>query len=63
MKCHNLANDFGTVSYDDCFREANEIADYLAKLCFSSQASSLWDSTPPDSIFHLLVMTYLLSEK
>ena len=54
-ECHNLANESEKVSYDHCFREADEIADYLAKLCFSSRASSLWDSNPPDSISHMLV--------
>ena len=39
-ECHNLANNFGTVSYDHCFHEANQIAKSLAKHCFSSRASS-----------------------
>jgi len=55
LECKMLASDYASASFDNCFREANSIADSLAKFSFISTSSSVWDSTPPDLISHLIV--------
>ncbi|XP_073357688.1 uncharacterized protein [Aegilops tauschii subsp. strangulata] len=53
VECKMLASDYASASFDNCFREANSMADSLAKFSFTS-TSSVWDSTPPDLISHLI---------
>lgn len=54
-ECKQLSIDFTKLSFKHCFREANQVADELAKQCFSSKSSGSWDAVVPDFISHLLV--------
>ncbi|KAM3271769.1 hypothetical protein ACQJBY_042149 [Aegilops geniculata] len=55
MECNELKANYASVSFDNCTREANAIADCLAKSSFNSKSSSMWDATPPDFISQLIV--------
>ena len=55
LECKQMAMDFTKISYKHCFREANQVADSLAKSSFDSRSSGLWDNSIPDFISHLLV--------
>lgn len=50
MECKQLEMDFATVSYNHCLREANSVANELAKFSYRNRSSSTWDSSFPDFI-------------
>ena len=50
-----LAMEFSNISFVRCCREANLVADCLAKHCFSTRTSEFWDSSPPDFILPNIV--------
>ena len=54
-KCKQLMMDFASISFRHCYREANQVADELAKNSFTTRSSSSWDDEIPDFISHLLV--------
>jgi len=43
----STAGSIGNVSFSHCRREANEVANDIARVCFSSQNSCTWDDEPP----------------
>ena len=55
MECSILAMEFTSVSYDFCNREANMLANGLAKHCLSSRISESWESSVPDFVLQLYV--------
>lgn len=55
MECYQLPKEFGMINFGLCKREANEVADCLAKSCYSSRSPSLWDNTALDFISSLIV--------
>lgn len=55
MECKHLASEFASTSFGHRFREANEIANSLAKSCTSTRSSGFWDSNVPDFISPVLV--------
>lgn len=54
-ECILLAADFENISYYYCRREANQVADFLAKHSFSSSLSDFWDCNIPDFILYQIV--------
>ena len=54
-ECMQLSIDFNKLSFKHCFREVNQVADELAKHCFSIRVPGSWDDVIPDFISHLLV--------
>ena len=50
-----LAMEFSSVSFVHCRREANLVADSLAKHCFSTRVSEVWDSFSPDFILSKII--------
>jgi hypothetical protein len=55
MECKQLGADFSKVDVVHCFREANSVADSIAKSSLSSRASEFWDSDIPDFISYQVV--------
>ena len=53
--CKQRAMEFGIISFKHCYREANQVADELAKNSFVSRSSSSWESVIPDFISNSLV--------
>ena len=51
-ECSLLAMEFARISYEFCSREANMLADGLAKHCFSNSTSEFWETFVPDFILH-----------
>ena len=47
--------EFTSVSFDFCNREANMLANGLAKHCLSSRISESWESSVPDFVLHHFV--------
>ena len=47
-----LGNGCSFGSYELCSREANMLADGLAKHCFSNSTSEFWKTFVPDFILH-----------
>ena len=47
-----LALEFASITFDHCSREANSVADDLAKHCISSGKSEAWETVIPDFILH-----------
>lgn len=43
------------MSFKHYFREANQVADELAKHSFRARSSASWDDVIPDFVSHLLV--------
>ena len=54
-ECKNLMLDYEKISFNHCFREANMVADEIAKYSFSNRASVVWEDETPAFISHLLV--------
>ena len=54
-ECKQLAIDFAKILHKHCFREANQLADELAKHSFRTRSSASWDDVIADFISHLLV--------
>lgn len=57
--CFHMARDFTYVRYEHCHREANAVADELARICKFSSPSS-WFDEAPDAIIPLLVKDNVL---
>ncbi|VAI55049.1 hypothetical protein VPH35_109687 [Triticum aestivum] len=55
MDGKQTCTDFAAVSYLHCFREANEVADLLAKHSSLSRSSHLWEDSTPDFISHAII--------
>uniref|UniRef100_A0A8I7B0M7 RNase H type-1 domain-containing protein n=1 Tax=Hordeum vulgare subsp. vulgare TaxID=112509 RepID=A0A8I7B0M7_HORVV len=55
LECKQMAMDFTKIYYKHCFREANQVADSLARHSFDSQSSRLWENSTRDFIYLLLV--------
>ena len=55
MDGKQICTDFASVSYLHCFREANEVADLLAKHSSLSRSSHLWEDFTPDFISQAIV--------
>ena len=53
-ECSLLALEFASITFDHCSREANSVADDLAKHCISSGKSEAWETVIPDFILHHL---------
>ena len=51
-ECSLMSMDYTSISFDYCTREANLIADGLAKHCFSISKSEEWETLVPDFILH-----------
>ena len=51
-ECSLLAMEFARVSYEFGSREANMLADGLAKHCLSNGTSEVWETFVPDFILH-----------
>lgn len=58
-ECVQLAKNFGKMSFHFCKREANGVADYLAKTTFSSRSSTVWDTNTPNFISSFLMICVL----
>ena len=54
-ECKALVASLTKVDVIHCFREANSVADSLAKYSLSNRSSEVWDSSIPDFISHLIV--------
>ena len=54
-ECKQLSLDFSKLTFNHCYREANQVADKLAKHSYNSRSPSVWDDVMPDFISHLLV--------
>ncbi|KAM3332208.1 hypothetical protein ACQJBY_027798 [Aegilops geniculata] len=50
MECQQLGSDFAKVNVIHCFREANCVADSIAKNALSTRSSMIWDEVVPDFI-------------
>ena len=48
-------NEFGKLSYQHCSREANKIADSLAKFGTSREVHRFWEDDRPDFISSMIV--------
>ena len=46
MESKQLMKEFGQLNFSHCFREANEVANTIAKYAFSSSTSCVWDAIP-----------------
>ncbi|KAE8786510.1 hypothetical protein D1007_39664 [Hordeum vulgare] len=57
--CYHMARDFTHVRYDRCHREANSVADKLARICKFSSPNS-WFDEPPSVIIPLVVRDNVL---
>jgi ribonuclease HI len=53
--CVDLASLIGSVTFQHCPREANEVAHVLARECFSTKVSCNWDSDPPRFLLNSLI--------
>ena len=51
-ECSLLAMEFARISYEFCSREANMLADGLAKHCLSNGTSEVWETFVPDFILY-----------
>ena len=54
-ECKQLSLDVSKIPFNHCYREANQVADMLAKHSYNSRSPSVWDDVMPDFISHLLV--------
>ena len=54
VECSLMAMEFKSISFTHCSREANMVADDLAKHSFSLSKSKTWDAVP-DFILHSYV--------
>nr|XP_020186036.1 uncharacterized protein LOC109771748 [Aegilops tauschii subsp. strangulata] len=50
MECKQLMMDFASVSFKHCYREANQVADELAKNSFMNRVSGFWDVIPVSNL-------------
>lgn len=57
--CYHMARDFLHVRFEHCHREANAVADELARLCKFSPPNS-WFDEAPEAIIPLLVSDTVL---
>ena len=55
FECSQLAMDFTSVSYVHFSRDANHVADSLARHSFSLNSSQFWDSDTLDFILQKIV--------
>lgn len=55
LECKQLTADLTNVECIHCFREANGVADSLAKFSFKNRSSDFWESSIPDFVSHLIV--------
>ena len=53
--CVDLASSVGSVSFQHCPREANEVAHELARNSLINNLSCIWDDDPPSFILGKLV--------
>ena len=51
-ECSFMAMEFASIDFVHCSREANMVADCLAKHCFRINKSESWESNVPDFILH-----------
>lgn len=54
-ECSLMSMEFAHISFYHCSREANSVADALAKHCISMRKSEVWETNIPDFILHLFV--------
>ena len=54
-ECYQMSREFGKLSYQHCSREANKIADSLAKFGTSGEVHRFWEDDPPDFISSMIV--------
>jgi hypothetical protein len=55
LDCNFLASGFSKVSYEFCPRESNSVAHELARNCFQTFNSCIWDDDPPSFILTSLI--------
>jgi ribonuclease HI len=53
--CVDLAFSIGSVSFQFCPREANQVADDIARFCFQNKITCTWDDDPPSFLQNSLV--------
>jgi ribonuclease HI len=53
--CVDLASSIGSVSFQFCPREANQVADDIARFCFQNKITCTWDDDPPSFLQNSLV--------
>jgi ribonuclease HI len=53
--CFMHAQDFKSLSFDHCPREANMVAHHIAQVAYEGNSSFAWDGDPPDFIRSLVL--------
>jgi ribonuclease HI len=53
--CVDLASSIGSVTFQFCPREANQVADDIARFCFQNKITCTWDDDPPSFLQNSLV--------
>jgi hypothetical protein len=55
MDCNILSAGFTKVTFEYCPRESNSVAHELARVCYQSFNSCIWDDDPPSFILPFLI--------
>jgi ribonuclease HI len=53
--CVDFASSIGNVTYQFCPREANKVADDIARFCFQNKITCTWDDDPPSFLLNSIV--------
>jgi ribonuclease HI len=54
-ECNQLSQDFVFIAIEHCNREANRVADVIARVAITSKSSCIWVDEPPSFILEALV--------
>jgi hypothetical protein len=55
VDCVDLATLIDGIRFHHCLREANKAAHELARECFRSKISCIWDDEPPSFLLRRLI--------
>ena len=61
-ECMNLQISIGVVEFNHCPREANEAAHEIARECFSTKNSCIWDDDPPRFLLRKILNDVILCD-
>jgi ribonuclease HI len=53
--CIDLATNVGSIQFSHILREANQVADEIARKCFSDKVNCNWDDEPPSFLLSMLI--------
>ena len=54
-KCSTICSGFQEISIEHCSRDANRVADELAKQAMQTKTNCIWDDEPPSFILECVL--------